>query len=180
MTFSIAKIFPYMGIGTFTLLTLAANAAPPNVQTPSPVIFLADNLDEKDQLGWCIDTLGRGFAEELQAHSCKPRGGDVQFFHDAQSQQIRSVEFTGKCMTLSAPGNESVPFGLKDCLTDYPAQKFVYDRATKQFRLTNDETLCVSVAAQSRSAGPFMSRDLKLSQCADTDGILMQWIVREK
>jgi hypothetical protein len=26
------------------------------VQTPAPLIHLADNLDEPDKLGWCIDT----------------------------------------------------------------------------------------------------------------------------
>ncbi|MEM7462904.1 MAG: ricin-type beta-trefoil lectin domain protein [Pseudomonadota bacterium] len=166
-------------LGTFAILTAAAIAASPNVQTPSPVIYLADNLDEKDQLGWCIDTLGRGFAEELQAHSCKPNGGDVQFSIDAASQQIRSVEFDGKCMTLSAPENGAVPFGLKDCVADEPSQKYVYDQATMQIRFAGDEAKCVSVAAQSRSAGPFMSRDLKLTPCADTDDILMKWVVRE-
>ncbi len=167
------------GLATLALFTSAVIAASPNIQTPSPVIYLADNLDEKDQLGWCIDTLGRGFAEELQAHSCKPNGGDVQFSIDATSQQIRSVEFNGKCMTLSAPENEAVPFGLKDCAADEPSQRYVYDQATMQIRFAGDETKCVSVATQSRSAGPFMSRDLKLTPCADTDEILMKWIVRE-
>ena len=68
---------------------------PPILQTPSPVIYLADNLDEKDQLGYCIDTRGRGFNEELHAHSCKPRGGDVQFSYNKETLQICSVEFTG-------------------------------------------------------------------------------------
>ena len=38
------------------MLTLSSNAAPPALQTPEPAIYLADNLDEKDNLGWCIDT----------------------------------------------------------------------------------------------------------------------------
>ena len=46
----------------------------PQIRTPLPVIYLEDNLDEKDNLGYCIDTVGRGFAEKLHAHSCKPRG----------------------------------------------------------------------------------------------------------
>ena len=168
-----------VSIGTLALLTSVSIAASPDIQTPSPVIYLADNLDEKDQLGWCIDTLGRGFAEELQAHSCKPNGGDVQFSLDIAGQQIRSVEFDGKCMTLSAPENEAVPFGLKDCVAGETSQKFVYDQATMQIRFADDETKCVSVAARSRSAGPFMSRDLKLTPCAGTDEILMKWIVRK-
>ena len=58
-------------------LAASAYAAPPDLQTPAPVVYLADNLDEQDKLGWCIDTVGRGFGERLHAHSCKPRGGDV-------------------------------------------------------------------------------------------------------
>ncbi len=54
-----------------------AVAEPPQLQTSAPVIFLADNLDEQDKLGWCIDTQGRGFSERLHAHSCKPQGGNV-------------------------------------------------------------------------------------------------------
>ena len=52
-------------IATFllsSLVTLSANSAPPELQTPEPVIYLADNIDEKDNLGWCIDTLGRGWS----------------------------------------------------------------------------------------------------------------------
>lgn len=164
------------------LATLAhgsiATAEAPNLQTPSPVIYLADNLDEEDSLGWCIDTLGRGFSEQLQAHSCKPQGGDVQFSFDNQSGQIRSVEFSGNCMTLSEPENVAVPFGLKACLENDASQQFAYDTGTMQFTLANDKTLCVSVAETSRTAGPFMSRDLKLTKCESTDAIYTQWLIK--
>lgn len=50
-------------------VSVSAVAAPPELQTPEPVIYLADNIDEKDALGWCIDTLGRGWSEQLQTHS---------------------------------------------------------------------------------------------------------------
>ena len=43
-------------------------ANPAIIQTPSPVIHLAENLDEQDQLGYCIDTRGRGFNVDL--HAC--------------------------------------------------------------------------------------------------------------
>ena len=54
-------------------------AVSPNLQTPSPVIYLSDNLDEERNLGYCLDPRGRGFSERLHAHSCTPRGGDEQF-----------------------------------------------------------------------------------------------------
>ncbi|NRB29925.1 MAG: hypothetical protein HRU27_04945, partial [Rhizobiaceae bacterium] len=88
----LAKHSPFALFTGFALFTSVAGvpalAADPDLKTPSPVIYLADNLDEKDNLGWCIDTVGRGLSDRLHAHSCKPRGGDVQFKFDAQTGQI--------------------------------------------------------------------------------------------
>ena len=86
------------------ILPFAVQADPPAIRTPAPVIYLADNLDEQDKLGWCIDTKGRGFSEFLHVHSCKPHGGDVQFLYDQKLGQIRSAEFSGKCVTLTSNG----------------------------------------------------------------------------
>lgn len=154
-----------------------ASAEAPIIQTEGAVIYLADNLDEKDQLGWCIDTEGRGFAEQLQAHSCKPKGGDTQFSFDAGTGMIQSVAFDGKCMTLSAPDNPERPFGLLDCQQNEPTQQFAYDAETMQFNIASDDTQCVAVAPTSIAAGPFMSRDLILASCADTDPSFMQWLI---
>lgn len=150
----------------FVALAPSASAGPPDIQTEGAMIYLADNLDEADNLGWCIDTVGRGFAETLHAHSCKPRGGDVQFSFNAQSKQIQSVTFSGKCMTLSNPGDASVPFGLLDCVADNPAQQFSFDTETGMISPVGAEGQCVVVGGASRSAGPFMSRDLTLADCA--------------
>ncbi len=168
-------------IAVFAALTVShAVASPPQLQTPSPVIYLADNLDEKDQLGWCIDTMGRGFSEKLHAHSCKPRGGDVQFSHDTKSGQIRSVAFAGKCMALNSPDDRKVPFGLIDCVEGEPSQQFSYDQVTGQIHLRDDQTMCVSVGDGSRSAGPFMSRDLKLTSCANTEAKMLKWLIKDQ
>ena len=59
--------------------------------------------DEADDLGWCIDTIGRGMSDRLHAHSCKPRGGDVQFRLSETTGQIASVAFEGKCMANLHP-----------------------------------------------------------------------------
>ncbi|MET1410927.1 ricin-type beta-trefoil lectin domain protein [Roseibium sp. HPY-6] len=153
-------------------------AEAPDLKTPSPVIYLADNLDEKDNLGWCIDTLGRGYAENLQAHSCKPQGGDVQFSFDAASGQIRSVEFTGKCMDLIAPDDPKIAFGLRDCSDGNKTQQFAYDEASGRITPADQPDNCVAAGEASRSAGPFMSRDLILAPCASADAALITW--REK
>jgi hypothetical protein len=162
-----------------SLVTLLANAATPELQTPAPVIYLADNLDEKDKLGWCIDTLGRGWSEQLQTHSCKPQGGDVQFSYDKETRQIMSVEFAGKCATLHEAAAAGVSFDLLDCSATSAVQVFIYNAETLEFMPEGDRSLCIAAGAASKSAGPFMSRNLELAPCASTDASLKQWVVKE-
>ncbi|MEO1115019.1 MAG: ricin-type beta-trefoil lectin domain protein [Pseudomonadota bacterium] len=153
-------------------------AEAPDLKTPAPVIYLADNLDEADDLGWCIDTLGRGFGENLHAHSCKPRGGDVQFTFDAASGQIRSVAFKGKCMELIAPDDPKIAFGLRDCADGKTEQVFAFDATSGHITPGSQPGDCVAAGAASRAAGPFMSRDLILVTCETADPSVITW--REK
>ena len=161
-----------------SLVTLSANAATPELQTPAPVIYLADNIDEKDELGWCIDTLGRGWSEQLQTHSCKPQGGDVQFSYDKETRQIASVEFPGKCATLHEAAAAGVSFDLLDCSSTSADQLFIYNAETLEFIPEGDRSLCIAAGAESRTAGPFMSRNLELAPCASTDARFKQWVVK--
>ena len=162
----------------FVMGPVSVSAAPPELQTPEPVIYLADNLDEQDNLGYCIDTLGRGFSEQLQTHSCKPQGGDVQFSFDEQTQQIASVEFSGKCATLHESAAAGVSFDLLDCSTDSEAQRFVYNADTLELMPESDQSLCITAGAGSQSAGPFMSRALELADCSSTEATFKQWVVK--
>jgi hypothetical protein len=41
-----------------------------------------------------------------------------------------------------------------------------------------DRSLCIAAGAASKSAGPFMSRNLELAPCASTDASLKQWVVK--
>ena len=167
---------------TLALLAMTVSspvpAEAPDLKTPAPVIYLADNLDEADNLGWCIDTQGRGFGENLHAHSCKPRGGDVQFTFDAVSGQIRSVAFDGKCMELIAPGDPQIVFGLRDCSDGKAEQVFAFDPSSGHISPGNRPGDCVAAGTASRAAGPFMSRDLILADCASADPAVITW--REK
>ena len=162
------------------LAPVTAIAQPPALKTPSPVIYLADNLDEKDQLGWCIDTQGRGFSERLHAHSCKPRGGDVQFSYNQETEQIISATYDNKCATLLLPPADGVMFGLLDCSASSDLQSFNYDTDTSEFHPSNHPELCIAVGAMSRTAGPFMSRDLMLSPCDATENKFKQWLFKEE
>ena len=161
---------------------VATDADAPDLQSGTPVIYLADNLDEKDKLGWCIDTVGRGFAETLHAHSCKPaRQGytDTQHSYDLENNQIRSVAFEGKCMTFSDPENHVRPFGLLDCKSGEASQQFVYDPMSMEIWIGGDTSQCVVVSPESSPAGPFMSRNLIYADCASVEAKFKQWIVEQ-
>lgn len=151
-------------------------AAAPKLQTPAPVIYLEDNLDEEDELGWCIDTLGRGYSEQIHVHSCKPHGGDVQFSYDLDSLQLKSAEFLGKCVTLHDETHPNVPLSLEDCVAEKEQQKFAYDKGVMEFHPIFDRTLCLSAGVKSRKAGPFMSRDLLVTVCETTEPSLKRWV----
>ncbi|MEM9605589.1 MAG: hypothetical protein AAGA11_22210 [Pseudomonadota bacterium] len=156
-----------------------AGADAPDLQSGTPVVYLADNLDEQDKLGWCIDTKGRGFNENLHAHSCKPatRGiSDTQFAYDADSGHLRSVPFEGKCMQLRDRADPVFPFALLDCVDDAVSQRFVHDPNTRELRIGADPSHCVVVATQSTAAGPFMSRDLLVALCDSVAEPYKQWI----
>ena len=170
-----------------------SSAEEPTIQTPKPVIHLADNLDEKDNLGWCIDTVGRGFAERLHAHSCKPRGGDVQFSYNIETLNILSVPYENKCVTIentiqttdeskstdsdSIDPTNNTELMLLDCVADDVSQHFIYDTETLSFHPQNNLELCLSVGDVSRSAGPYMSRNLQLDICSETDASFWQWVI---
>ena len=152
-------------------------AQSPKIQTLSPVIYLADNLDENKNLGWCIDTKGRGFSEDLHAHSCKPRGGDVQFKFDVKNGLIRSHQFSDKCLTI-LDEIYNFDFGLFDCKENSELQVFIYDNLLGEFRPKNDNNLCIVVGLESRKAGPFMSRSLELRKCLTIEKKYKKWIVK--
>ena len=154
-----------------------AAAMPPDLQTPSPVIYLADNLDEVDKLGWCIDTVGRGLSDRLHAHSCKPRGGDVQFKFDAASGRIQSATFDNLCAEILGEAKAGAKLGLLTC-GDKAAQRFAYDQSGSEFKVKSDASLCLAVAPTSRQAGPYMSRDLMLAACAGTETRYKAWVIK--
>lgn len=162
-------------------MPFTVNAQAPVIQSASPVIYLANNLDEKDKLGWCIDTKGRGFSEKLHAHSCKPDKGkalDTQFSFDQQSGQLHSVAYQGKCAALNNPADKTTPFGLIDCDANSVAQKFSYQAEAMQIQIGSDQAKCMVVGAASRSAGPFMSRDLIVADCNKVDKKYKQWVIK--
>ena len=170
------------GVVAETPVSPAANA--PIIQTNPPFIILKDNLDEKDKLGWCIDTKGRGFTEELHAHSCKPTNkdasfvfdDDVLFRYDDVSGQIRSATYANKCAQILAEGGE-VDFGLLDCDGQNTKQRFDYNADRFEFHPRGQSDQCIAAGEASAAAGPYMSRALVLVSCENTAPELSQWTI---
>lgn len=151
----------------------------PIIQTPAPVIHLADNLDEQDTLGWCIDTRGNGFNEALHTHSCKAAGGDVQFYYNEETNQICSAEYVDFCIEMTGGPVERMELSLVNSDNGSSEQKFIYDDESGEFRPDGDNSLCLAAGATSGSAGIYMYRTLTLELVSDTDVSLKKWVIVE-
>ena len=159
-------------------ITTDNESNPPTIKTPEPVIYLADNLDEQDKLGWCIDTQGIGFAETLHTHSCKPEGGDVQFYYNEDTRQICSEEYADFCIEMTGGPVEGMTLNLTNSAPNSSDQKFNYDIESGEFRPEGDNNLCIAVGATSSNAGIYMSRALSLEPIATTDESLKKWVIK--
>ena len=151
----------------------------PSIQTKGSIIYLADNLDEQDKLGWCIDTDGKGFSGTLQAHSCKPEGNDVLFSYDTDTLQIHSVTYPGYSAAMVGGPKENMTISLIKSNSDSIDQKFIYDKQSGEFRPKSNPNLCLAVAESSDSAGPYMSRKLTLKPLTGTERKLKQWVIQK-
>lgn len=165
-------------ICVLALSAASALAEAPEVPSNAPFLVLADNLDEPNGYGFCIDTAGRGQTDILQAHTCKParqgRGPhDTQFAYDAVAQRVESVAFPGQCMQVLRSPYTTV-FGLLTC-SDHSRQQFLLSEQDGTLRMAEDPSLCVGVTNQTVAAGPWSRRDLALTVCDDTDAAVKQW-----
>ena len=151
----------------------------PIIQTKGSIIYLADNLDEQDKLGWCIDTDGKDFSDTLQAHSCKPEGNDVLFRYDTKTLQICSVTYPGYCAAMIGGPRENMTVSLIKSNSASINQKFIYDKPSGEFRPKSNPNLCLAVSRTSDSAGPYMSRKLTLKPLLETKRELKQWVIKK-
>lgn len=155
----------------------------PKIKTPAPIIYLSNNLDEKDKLGYCIDTVGRGLSDSLHLHSCKPQGGDVQFIFDIKTGQIKSATYDNLCAEIASKDivDDATTMGnlkLVKCQRTI-MQKFSYDENTTQIRTKGIDNFCLASSGDSRQAGPFMSRNLVIGLCAAIPTHLKSWTIME-
>lgn len=154
----------------------------PKIKTPAPVIHLSNNLDEKDKLGYCIDTVGRGVSDQLHLHSCKQQGGDVQFTFDARSGQIKSATYNNLCAEIASKkvvhDNAMGNLKLVKCQRTI-MQKFSYDQNSAQIRPQGIDNFCLASSGDSKKAGPYMSRDLVIGLCKVIPTHLKSWTILE-
>ena len=154
------------------------NSNAPNIQTPDPIIYLADNLDEQDKLGYCIDTDGKDFSDSLQVHSCKPNGDDVLFYYDEETQQICSATYPGFSAAMIGGPKIGMTISLVKSEPESSEQKFIYYRESGEFRPKENTELCLAAGSDSDDAGPYMSRTLSLQPTKSTDKKLKTWIIK--
>ncbi len=154
------------------------NSNVPNIQSPEPIIHLADNLDEQDKLGYCIDTEGRGFNDVLHVHSCKPTGEDVLFYYDEETQQICSATYPGFCAAMIGGPQIGMTINLVKSIPESSEQKFIYHKETGEFRPKDNTNLCLVTGSESDDAGPYMSRTLSLQPRESTDKKLKTWVIK--
>ena len=157
---------------------LGSSSNVPDLQSPEPIIYLADNLDEQDRLGYCIDTDGKGFSDSLQVHSCKPNGDDVLFYYDAETEQICSATYPGYCAAMIGGPQIGMTIGLVESAPGSSEQSFIYDEGTGEFWPTEDATLCLAAGSSSDDAGPYMSRTLSLQPRESTAQELKTWVIK--
>lgn len=162
----------------------AAIAEAPRVPSSAPYIVLSHNLDEPNGYGFCLDTSGPGKSDLMHTHSCKPekegeprsyRGNDTRFEYNTETMQVVSYPFEGFCMQALI-ARDVMTYALLEC-NDHPRQKFAYNPTDQTLRLSEDQSMCVSVAPETQPAGPWVKRALMLTTCDETDTSLKEWTV---
>ena len=89
----------------------------------------------------------------MHTHSCKPDGGDVQFYYNVETGQICTAEYIGSCLEMSGDPMAGMSLSLMEDKTDSFEQKFIYDAESGEFRPDGDSILCLTAGAKSANAG---------------------------
>jgi hypothetical protein len=177
---------------TMPTTKLLVLVAAPALQLPAathavkmPYLRPVDNLQEPNNLGFCIDLRGwPGKFTNAQLHSCKPTGGpagggsDQQFVPKAGAIAGRA-DAAGHCLqakSASAGSQLDVP----KCDSTQPLQQFAWVRGQL---ILGSTKLCLAASPRLRLAscggtcGSFMARNLELQPCASTPKTLTTWRV---
>jgi hypothetical protein len=155
---------------------------------------LSDNLEEPQNLGFCIDILGPSWALNcslpLHVHSCKPSSEEPRdMLFELDGNLVRSDRYSASCeyvsnttentgcVTVMDASMGDMPLGsvmMADC-ADLPTQQFVYNDTTEAIHLIANDTLCLSAGNESSAAGPvYVKRSLTMVPCG-SNSILEAW-----
>ena len=107
----------------------------------------------------------------MQVHSCKDTGTDVQWFPDGG--MIKGVGVgEGRCVQMKKAEAGS-GLDAADCDKSEPLQKFTY--CTDGTLRSQEGDLCLVAGPTISEAGPWSKRDLTLEKCSSTTALLRQW-----
>jgi len=159
-----------------------------------PSISVAADLDEPNQLGFCLDIKGFGSGincESLQAHSCKESASDTQFEHVSTTNSIRSVNYDSNCNVNTSPNDRAcvtvtgnllpnAELGLTSC--DESSDNQIFEAKPiaggHVLRAGGEDTgLCLVVSDTTRAAGRYVARNLFIAVCSQTDNELKTWTI---
>ena len=146
---------------------------------PRPSVQLIDNLDEPNELGFCIDLVGWGQSvklDKVQMHSCKEDGKrfNDELFYPVNNSIIAYGDGQGRCLKPISPDVGS-QFTTAICdLGDL--QQSICWMADGTLRLQSDEMKClVSTNEDNRDANSYKARDLTVALCDTTLGKHKLW-----
>lgn len=200
----IARLSPTVSLFVY-LLSSVVDAT--NTFTWSPSISLTSDLDEPQQLGFCLDIFGFrdgiSCSSPMQAHSCKTSGADTQFEYYARTKSIRAVNYDENCDMITTQGVDTTSsisskracvfadgmaigstLALTKCDQKEANQNFEAKKTSgdsdnvDSYELhLRDTNLCVVVADNTRQAGRYVARDLFLGDCASVPVELKTWTI---
>ena len=161
----------------FLNLNPCMGAAPTSTKTPPPYISLTDNLNEPKNVGWCLDLQGWGKSikfTDMQVHSCKDSGGDVNFF-PANGMIKGAADADSHCVKVQK-AETGAGLDAPTCDTSDPLQKFVY---CTDGTIRTNENLCLVAGETIHKAGSWSARDLAIEDCEKATESLRQWSYTE-
>lgn len=177
------------------VLLLISTCKADNAFDYEPSVSVTSDLDEPQQLGFCIDIYGSGSSMEcdnMQTNSCKESGDDAQFEYHSPTKSLRAVNYDANCDQISASSTESrgcikvnddnivdgATLGLDECDESMDSQIFTAVESNGNFELHIGANFCLVVSDTTRPAGPGVARDLMISTCDSVPEELKTWTIR--
>jgi len=173
-----------------------------NAYNWTPSVSVAADLDEPQNLGYCIDIWGWAGNRNctfLHSRTCKFDGDDTQFEYHEETKAIRAVNFNSGCQFNNgsetdracvqvANVEQNATFFVDEC--DPTSENQIFDLVESTSNAGNYEFhigdgFCVVVGSTSHRPGAMappmvMARDLFLSECDSVPSEFKTWAILSK